>query len=562
LNWRTLFALVILAGLALSFAPAHSQTSSTSGVANVSVDHFYIITPYGFGVLNDSFTFTNPSNSSTAQIQPIQVSLPSNIATRTVGVVLSPSDQFSVSQSSSNGTTVLTITPDQPTLNAGASATVALKAVLNNIMNYTHGSYTNAAKFLVLVSPGLNTNVTTLKSTIILPTGGAFTQAPLGFASPVANATAPAYVQNQTAVQPRAFAEYLNFTDTNQNAFTPITVNSLVREIVPAANGVPMVQDTFTIYNIAAYDVSEIHLYLLNPALTEVTVLPSTSPPLLNPQITDLGSGDLAFASNSLSSELLPNTNLTLTVEYALPPAMMHVSGSAVTITIPYSPVIAAPVLNYSIILAPASGVSPTGQTSILDKTVTPFTPGNVVFTYNVSVGWAADQAIPAGVFVFAVGFALFAIQKKPETEEEEEMEEKGVRRVADVLNAFEEKTGLESQYMEELASAPKGKITRADFDRMRTEISDLRSRALQRLAEMKQELGSGKQFDLLTRVVEAEKEEDRAFRDYLNLYQQYFGSRMNEETYRRLQPNYRKRVDSAINRLSDLLHETQTEEK
>jgi len=291
-------------------------------------------------------------------------------------------------------------------------------------------------------------------------------------------------------------------------------------------------------------------------------VLPSTNPPLLNPQITDLGSGDLAFASNTLSSELLPNTNITLTIEYALPAAMMHVSGNAVTITIPFSPVIAAPVLNYSIILATANGVSPTGQTSILDKTVTPFTPGNAVFSYSVSVGWAADQAIPAGVFVFAVGFALYAVQKKPETEEEEEKEEKGVRRVADVLNAFEEKTGLETQYMGELASAPKGKISRADFDRMRTEISDLRSRALQRLAEMKQELGSGKQFDLLTRVVDAEKEEDRAFRDYLNLYQQYLGSRMNEETFKRLQPNYRKRVDSAINRLSDLLHETQTEEK
>ena len=96
----------------------------------------------------------------------------------------------------------------------------------------------------------------------------------------------------------------------------------------------------------------------------------------------------------------------------------------------------------------------------------------------------------------------------------------------------------------------------------MRNEVSELRSRAIQRLNEMKNVLGSGRQFDALTRVAEAEKEEDRAFRDLLNLYMQYHGNRMNEETFKRLQPNYRKRVDSAINRLSDLLHEMQTEEK
>jgi hypothetical protein len=91
---------------------------------------------------------------------------------------------------------------------------------------------------------------------------------------------------------------------------------------------------------------------------------------------------------------------------------------------------------------------------------------------------------------------------------------------------------------------------------------SELRSRAIQRLNEMKQVLGSGRQYDVLTRVAEAEKEEDRAFRDLLNLYMQYHGNRMNDETFKRLQPTYRKRVDSAINHLSDLLHETKTEEK
>jgi len=238
---------------------------------------------------------------------------------------------------------------------------------------------------------------------------------------------------------------------------------------------------------------------------------------------------------------------------------MMKVTGNSVTLTIPYAPLIAAPVSNYTIKLAPAKGIVPSGATAVVNKTVTPFTPGNVIFTYSVSLGWGADQAVPAAALLFVVAFAMFARQR-PATKEEEG--ERAVRRISDVLKAFEEKTGLETQYMAELASAPKGSISKTEFERKRNEVSELRGRALQRLNEMKQDLGSGRLFDLLTKVAEAEREEDRAFRDLLNLYLQYHGSRMNDETFKRLQPNYRKRVESAVNHLSDLLHETQTEEK
>jgi len=562
LNWKALVAVALSVGLALGFAPAYSQpsSSSTSGVASVSVNHFYIITSYGYGVLNDSFIFSNNGTSS-VQIPTIQVGLPGNVASRTVGVVVSPSDQFSVALSQQNGSTTLTITPSQPTLGAGSSSTVALKAVLNNIMNYTNGAYTNSAKMLVLVSPSLNVNVTSMKSTIILPTGGALQQAPSGFASPAANSTAPSYTLTQTALQPHASAAYLNFTDTNQSAFTPIIVNSLVRTIVPSANGSPMVEDTFSIYNVASYNIAQIHLYLLYPGLNVVTVLPNTVPPLLNPQIIQLGSGEMAFASTSIASPLLRNSNVSMTLSYPLPSTLVKVTGNSVQVTISLSPLIAAPVTNYSIILAPAKGIVPSGSTSVLGRTVTPFTPGNVQFTYTVSVGWAADQAIPAGALIFAVAFAMFAIQR-PSVKEKKKEEEEETLETGDVLKAFEDKTGLETQYMEELSSASKGSVSKTDFDRMRNDVSDLRGRAIQRLTELKQVLGSGKQFDLLTRVGDAEKEEDRAFRDVLNLYLQYHGSRMNDATFKRLQPTYRKRLESAVNRLSDLLHEVQTEEK
>jgi hypothetical protein len=544
----------MLAGLVFGFAPAFSQAApSSSGVASVSLHHNYVINTYGFGVLNDSFTFTNNGTSS-VQIPTLQVVLPGKVSARTTGLVLSPSSQFSLSQSQNGGNTSVTITPDQPTLNSGANATVALEGFVSNILNYSSIGFGGKAPSLVMISPSLNLNVTTFTSTVSVPAGAQLLNAPPGF---IGSASGTAVSLTQTNVRPSASESYLALNST-QTAVTPIEVTHLVRTIVPTANGSPMVEDQFTVHNNANYSVGQIHLNLLYPGLETVTEIPSTGVPLLNPTVVTLSLGDVAFQTSNLGGLLLPDSNVTLTFAYPLPSSLIALNGNSVTLTIPYKPLIGALVSNYSIILAPAKGIVPSGQTSFNDLTVSPVTPGNVKFTYAVSVGWAADQAIPAGILVFAVAFAMFAIQRPSSGEDGE----KGIRKTSDVLRAFDEKTGLETQYMDEFAAAPKGSISKTEFDRMRNETSELRSRAIQRLNEMKQVLGSGRQYDALTRVAEAEKEEDRAFKDLLNLYMQYHGNRMNEETFKRLQPNYRKRVDSAINHLSDLLHETRTEEK
>jgi hypothetical protein len=552
LNWRVFVAVAVLAGLALGFAPAFSQASPT-GVASVSLQHNYMITPYGFGVMNDSFTFTN-GGSSSVQIPTLQVGLPHKISARTTGLVLVPSTQFSLTQAQSNGNTTVTITPDQSTLNAGANVTVALEGFVNNILNYTSTGFTGLSPSLVMVSPTLNVNVTSFDSILSVPSGAQFLTLPPNFA---ASATGQELSLTKNETLPSSAETYLTLNATS--AVTPLMVTHLVRTIVPSANGSPMVEDEFTVHNDGNSTLGEIHLNLLAPSLQTVTEIPSTSVPLVNPLPVTLSAGVVAFQSSNIGGELLPNSNVTLTFAYPLPSSLIAVSGSSVTLTIPYKPLIGALVSNYSIILAPSKGIITSGPTSVNDLTVTPLTPGNVKFTYTVSVGWAADQALPAGILVFAVAFAMFAIQRPSAAGEEGE---RAIRKTSDVLRAFDEKTGLETTYMEEFASAPKGSISKAQFDRMRNEVSELRSRAIQRLNEMKQVLGSGRQYDVLTRVAEAEKEEDRAFKDLLNLYMQYHGNRMNEETFKRLQPNYRKRVDASINRLSDLLHETKTEEK
>jgi hypothetical protein len=547
----------VLACLALGFAPAFSQAGgSSTGVASVSLNHYYTLNSLGFGVLNDTFTFSN-NGTSPVQIPTLQVGLPQKVSARTTGLILSPSTQFTISQSQVNGNTSVTITPNEPTLNAGANVTVALKGVLTDVLNLTSPGFTGLAPVLVMFSPSLNVNVTTLNSAVSLPSGGEFTAVQSGFTP---SSTGQVITETQKAIRPVASDGYLQFNSTVQTAFSPITVTSLVRTIVPSANGSPVVQDEFTVHSLANYNIDDIHLDLLND-VGSVTEVPSSSPPLINPQVVTVNGGDVTFTTTNIGSPLYPNSSVSLTFTYPLPSNLITVSGSSVSVTVPYSPVIQAPTSNYTLLLAPTKGITPSGQTSYKLQTVTPLSPGSVQFAYSVSVGWAADQALPAGALIFAVAFAMLAIQS-PASKRREEDDETDQQQTSDVLRAFEAKMGLETQYVDEFGRATKGAISRSDFDRMRNEVTELRARAIQRLKEMQAFLGSGRQFDTLTRVAEAEKDEDRAFKDFLNLYMQYHGNRMNEETFKRLQPNYRKRVENSINRLSDLLHETQSEEK
>ena len=466
MNWRVLVVAAILAGLALGFAPAFSQASSTSGVARVSLTHNYTLDSYGYGVLNDSFTFSN-NGTSAAQIPTLQVGIPPRISARTLALALSPNNQFSLSQSQSGGNTSVTITPDQPTLNSGANATVALEGIVSNVLNYTSTGFGGAGPVLVMLSPSLNVNVTTLDSIISVPSSGQFLSIEPGFTS---SSTGSYIAETQTAVRPAASEVYLSFNAT-QAQFTPLDVYSLVRTIVPSANGSPMVEDQFSVHSFANYSIASVHLNLLNPGAGSVTEIPSTSVPLVNPLVVTVSSGVLNFQSSNIGAPLLANSNVTLTLAYPLPSSLIAVNGNSVKVTVPIKPILGALVSNYSIVLAPAKGVTSSGPT-VVNEVVNPLTVGSVQFTYTVSVGWAVDQALPAGIFVFAVAFALFAIQRPSSGEEGE----KAGRKTSDVLRAFDEKTGLETQYMQQFANAPKGSISKTEFDRMRNEVSELRA--------------------------------------------------------------------------------------
>ena len=86
------------------------------------------------------------------------------------------------------------------------------------------------------------------------------------------------------------------------------------------------------------------------------------------------------------------------------------------------------------------------------------------------------------------------------------------------------------------MAKKSQGAVSRR-LHKIRNELDSLKSRATNRLNEVRQAADSQRYLDLLNQLQEAEREEDRAAKDLLNLYDQYQSKRMREETFKQAPP-------------------------
>jgi len=66
----------------------------------------------------------------------------------------------------------------------------------------------------------------------------------------------------------------------------------------------------------------------------------------------------------------------------------------------------------------------------------------------------------------------------------------------------------------------------------------------------------------VVNQIQTTEREVDRAAKDKLNLYQQYHLKQMRKEVFDRLLPQYTRRLERALNQLTDELHTVQREAK
>jgi hypothetical protein len=550
--------------LLLIVASLSVQSAVTAkGPPKIYVKSLYTLNRYGYAAINETVRIAN--NGTTPIPVPSLIIGFGNLSSKVVATSLTPSN-FSLGTPLSMGGP-FTVT-NGGSVQVAKNTSFVLSALLSGVVsNAKNGSL----EALTLSSPSISSRVDRLINVVQMPLSTSFKSSPPGLTANLLGSN-NTYSSTQSGVVPQSATTSVRaIAKSGIEDFNPLHIYNAQRSITPGADGTPMVTDQIQFENLGTIPLTQLYVSLLALPNTKVTIITATAaqPVLLPPFAMSLPSGAInlaAFAVGYPTYGVQAKTNFTLTYQYPLGSSYYSVSRGQVTVNIPESPPVKAFVDRYTISLSLPQGAREVqGGPSALTN-VTPWQLGKATLAYSLSASWFLQSGIPLASVVFVlVLIGLFASRTTTadaEAEGEEEEEESSTEQAFNMIKAFDDKTDLINGLWAEIESRDPNEMDKEYFDELRGRLDTFRSRALQRLNEVKQKSTSQKFFDVVNQIQVTEREVDRAAKDKLNLHQQYHLRQMRKEVYDRLLPQYTKRLEKAMNQLSDELHTVQREAK
>ena len=419
---------------------------------------------------------------------------------------------------------------------------------------------------LTLSTPAISPKVDSLLNVVTMPPSTELRSAPTNLKATISGSNDTYSLSTPEAAPAAAVTSVRAISSTSSQEFNPLRVYDAARTISAASDGTPLVTDEIEFQNMGTSTMALIYVNLLAPSGTKATILTPTEPRLINPVTIPIASNGIdlqLFAVGYPSNGVPGGTNFTLTYQYALSSKYYTVSGGKVMLNVPETPPIKAFIDSYTIGISLPQGASASSSTPVTLTSVTPWQGGMTQYSYSLSIGWAINAGVPAASIVFLLLLiGLFAARTTSVEAEEGEEEESSTELASDMIKAFDEKTNLINGLWPEISGKDPNELDKEYFDELRGRLDSFRSRALQRLNEVKQKSSSQKFFEVVNQIQATEREVDRAAKDKLNLYQQFYLRQMRKEVYDRLLPQYTKRLEKALNQLSDELHTVQRESK
>jgi hypothetical protein len=555
---RRLVSTALLLLLLLAALPVQ-HTALAQGSPTIAVRSLYTLNRYGFATINESVRVSNAGSS--AVVVPSLTFGFGNLTSEVVRFNFTGS-QFTVSPQLS-GSSFTGFTVNGPTLQPKGNATFMLSALLDGVVSHAKNGTTEV---LTMSAPSISQKVDSLVNVVQMPVSTAFRSAPVGLKANLVGSN-NTYSSTQTEVTPSAAVTSVRaVSQSSVQDFNPIRVFYAQRTLTLSQDGSPIVTDKVEFQNMGSTPLSQLYVNILAPASTKVTVVTSTEPRLINPVTITLSSGaiDLTeFAAGYPVNGVPAGANFTLTYQYPLGSNHYTASGGKVTLDVPDTPPVKAFIDSYSVMLSLPQGATSSQSAPSSLGSVTPWQGGQTTFSYGLSVGWVVDTPVPAASLVFILLVVLlFSSRTTTATEEKEEEEETSSEMASTMINVFDEKTTLINSLWPEIEGKDPNELDKEYFDELRSRLDTFRSRALQRLNEVRQKSTSKRFFEVVNQIQATEREVDRAAKDKLNLYQQYYMRQMRKEVYDRLLPQYTKRLEKALNQLSDELHTVQREAK
>ncbi|MDG6964023.1 MAG: hypothetical protein JRM83_03405 [Nitrososphaerota archaeon] len=555
---KRLASAALLLLLVLAFVPAMGAVHA-QGAPSIEVKSVYTLNTYGFAVVNETVIYTN---NSTSPLTPPSVEVGIGSLSSLVAACSMYVPQQEACSGPSGGPYAVAYSGSIP---PGNSTSVKVSVLLNNVVTNENGTLQVSA----LTSPSVSTKVASLVNQIQLPQSTYFKATPKGFGE-TNNPTNTTYSFTETNVPTQAANTTVAYIPKgSEGSFNPLRVFYVNRTVTALPSGDPLITDEIQFENLGIQPLTSLSVSILGPASTQVTILTvkGNEPVLLSPTTEPLSNGaiDLTpFALGYPSNGVQSGANFTLRFQYPLGAAYYSVKGGEVTLSIPEAPPVKAFIGSYSILLSLPQGARQAAAPPGGLGAVTPWQGGEATISYAITAGWFLDGGVPMASVVFILLLiGLFAVRTTASpAEEEEEEEETSSELASGMITAFDEKTNVINGLWPEIDGKDPNEFDRAYFDELRGRLDSLRSKALQRLNETRQKSASQKFSEVVNQIQATEREVDRAAKDKLNLYQQYHLRQMRKEVFDRLLPQYSKRLERALNQLSDELHTVQREAK
>lgn len=551
---RRLIPAALLLLLVLAVVPtqlaAHGQTAPA-----IDVRSQYTLDRYGFATINETVKFTN---NGTAAVQTPGMTFGIGNLSSFVVAYNYTGQGFQVGGPTGGPYTV----GGGVSVPAGNSTTFRLSLLLNGVVTQEGNG---SLEVLTLSSPSLSIGVGRIVNVVKMPSSTAFVSAPAGLkgTTPGGNMTYFAIVTNGTAVNSRTSLRAVAASAVAD--FNPLKVYYTTRTISVGSNGNPMVTDTLSFENMGKTVLGTLYVSPLAPSNVKITVLAASEPRLLSPFSVSLSNGGLALSLIAVGypvTGVAAGANYTISYQYQLGSNYYSSSGGQVTVKIPEKAPLPAFSDSNTIILSLPVGAKVVQAPPAAMTDVSPWQQGQATLSYALTVGWGVDASIPAASVIFVLLLVGLFVSRTTLTEEEEVEEETSTESASAMITAFEEKTTLINGLWTEIASMDPNELNKEYFDEIRSRLDSFRGRAMQRLNELRQRSTSQKFSEMLNQIQATEREADRAAKDKLNLYEQFYLRRMRKEVYDRLLPQYTKRLERALNQLSDELHLVQREAK
>jgi hypothetical protein len=546
-----LLATLLVAAMVLPQAAVQAQSTP-----QLSVNSRYILNRYGFAVVQVTVTAANNGSSPVQAVGPggIGIGL-GNLTSHVVGANVSAGYQWT--NSSSDGTYQITGGNSVP---AGGNTTFSLTALVTGVASETGNG---SLRVLILTSPYVSERLSSLTSVISMPASTEFTSAPAGFGQNFVGANVT-YTKSESKLSPVASTQYSMIKQITLEDFHPLDVYYASRIISIGSGGNPVVQDTISFRNLGTTPIQTLTVAPLTTSAGKLTIEPASEPPLLSPATVSMSSYGIDLTNTRVGYPIQPGANYTIVYLYALAPKYYNVSGGTVSFRIPLASPITDFTRSYTIQMSLPPGAKPTqqGSSAVTLSDVSPLKAGSLSMGYFLSVGWGLNAGVPLASVLFVVLLLGLFLSRTTSTEEEETEEESATDRASAMIQAFEDKTSLINQLFAEIPNSDPNERSKAYFDELRGRLDTYRNKALQRLNEVKQKATSQKFFDILNQLHTTEREVDRAAKDTLNLYEQYYMNRMRKEVFDRLLPSYKKRLAKGLEQLSEELHVVQRESK